>query len=106
VKAVHALGPAATVIDMKVKDNPVTDRGDPQGFETSRLPHFLENRLKDGVEIVSLRAGRPLPPPPEEDSWYSFMLKGEPTPGLDGLGQLKIPMISSGIEPVSFRLVV
>jgi hypothetical protein len=24
------------------------------GFETSRLPHFLDNRLTDGGEVVSL----------------------------------------------------
>jgi hypothetical protein len=33
----------------------------PQGCETSRLPHFLDNRPKDGCKFLSLRAGRPLP---------------------------------------------
>jgi hypothetical protein len=28
--------------------------GDPYGFETSRIPHFLDNRLTDGGEVVSL----------------------------------------------------
>jgi hypothetical protein len=30
---------------------PLAGRGDPQGCETSRLPHFLDNRLTDGGEI-------------------------------------------------------
>jgi hypothetical protein len=33
---------------------PVTGRGGPQDCDTSRLPHFLDNRLKDGGEVVSL----------------------------------------------------
>jgi hypothetical protein len=33
---------------------PVTGRGGPYGCETSRLPHFLDNRLTDGGEVVSL----------------------------------------------------
>jgi hypothetical protein len=30
---------------------PVTGRGGPYGCETSRLPHFLDNRLTDGGEV-------------------------------------------------------
>jgi hypothetical protein len=33
---------------------PVTGRGDPEGCETSRHPHFLDNRLTEGAEVVSL----------------------------------------------------
>jgi hypothetical protein len=33
----------------------VTDLRAPYGCETSRLPHFLENRLIDGGEVVSLK---------------------------------------------------
>jgi hypothetical protein len=33
---------------------PVTVRGGPQGCETLRLPHFLDNRLRNGSEVVSL----------------------------------------------------
>jgi hypothetical protein len=32
----------------------VTGRGGPQGCETSRLPHFLDNWLTDGDEVLSL----------------------------------------------------
>jgi hypothetical protein len=38
----------------KVKGIPVTGRGGLQGCETSRLPHFRDNRLIDGGEVVSL----------------------------------------------------
>jgi hypothetical protein len=45
----------------------------------------------------------------QEDSWYSFLLETELTPGvivqLEGLGQLKNPMTSLGIKPVTFQLV-
>jgi hypothetical protein len=34
---------------------PVTGRGGPYGCETSRIPHFLDNRLTDGAEVVSLK---------------------------------------------------
>jgi hypothetical protein len=33
---------------------PVTSHGGPQGCETSRLPHFLDNWLTDGGKGVSL----------------------------------------------------
>jgi hypothetical protein len=45
-----------------VKSIPVTGNGGPQGCETSRLPHFLNNRLTDDGEVARFRAGRPLPP--------------------------------------------
>jgi hypothetical protein len=32
----------------------VTGRGGPQGFQRLRLSHFLDNRLADGGEVVSL----------------------------------------------------
>jgi hypothetical protein len=38
---------------------PVTGRGGPQCCETSRLPHFLENWLTDGGEVVSFMRRRP-----------------------------------------------
>jgi hypothetical protein len=43
----------------KVKVTPVTGRGGPQGCEMSMLPHFLDSRLTDGVEVASLTC-RPL----------------------------------------------
>jgi hypothetical protein len=33
---------------------PVTARGGPYVYETSRLPHILDNRLTNGDELVSL----------------------------------------------------
>jgi hypothetical protein len=58
----------------------VTGRGDPWGCETSRLPHFLENRITDGGEVVSLTP-RQASLYPQEDSWYAFLLEAESTPG-------------------------
>jgi hypothetical protein len=42
-----------------IKFIPVTGRRGPYGCETSRLPHFINNRLTDGGEIVSLRRRQP-----------------------------------------------
>jgi hypothetical protein len=39
---------------VKGKAIPVTGREGPQGCETSGLPHFLDNQLKDDGEVVSL----------------------------------------------------
>jgi hypothetical protein len=47
---------------VKRKAIPVTGRGDPYGCETSRLPHFLENRLTDGGQVVSLTRRQPFTP--------------------------------------------
>jgi hypothetical protein len=58
---------------------PVTGSGGPQGCETWRFPHFLNNRLTDGGEVVSLTR-RPLFTP-QEDSWHSFLLEVWSTPG-------------------------
>jgi hypothetical protein len=44
----------------------------------SRLPHYLDNRFTDGSEVSRT------PPPPftsQENSWYSFLLEAESTPG-------------------------
>jgi hypothetical protein len=58
----------------KCKAIPVTDLRGKYDCETSRLQHFLDNRLTDGGEVVSLVRRR------QEDSWYSFLLEAESTP--------------------------
>jgi hypothetical protein len=58
---------------------PVTSRGGPWVCETSRLPHFLDNRHTDGCEVVKPYAPAALYL--QEDSWYSFVLEAESTPG-------------------------
>jgi hypothetical protein len=49
--------------DKKGKTVPVTGREGPQGCETSRLPHYLDNWLRDGREVVSLTRRPPFTPP-------------------------------------------
>jgi hypothetical protein len=49
------------------------------GYETSRLPHFLDIRLTDGGKVVSLTRRPPFTP--HVDSWYSFLLDTESTTG-------------------------
>jgi hypothetical protein len=46
----------------KVKAILVTGRGGPQGCETSWFPYFLDNRLTDGGEVVSLIHQQPFTP--------------------------------------------
>jgi hypothetical protein len=58
----------------KGKAIPVTVRGGPLGCETAKLPHFLDNRLTDDGEVVSLTRRPHFTP--QEDSWYSFLLRG------------------------------
>jgi hypothetical protein len=68
-------------LEKKGKALPVTGHGGPHGFETLKIPHFLDNWLIDAGEIVSLRHRPPFTPPPQEDSWYSFLLEAQSTPG-------------------------
>jgi hypothetical protein len=58
---------------------PVTRREVPYCCETSRLPYSLDNRLTDGGEVVSFKRQPPFTA--QDDSWYSFMLEAESTPG-------------------------
>jgi hypothetical protein len=69
----------ASVTLVKGKALFVVIRGGPEGYETSRLSHFLDNRLTDGGEVVSLMRQPPFTP--QEDSWYSFLLQAESTLG-------------------------
>jgi hypothetical protein len=64
----------------KCKASTVTGYGGLQGSEMSRVPHFLDNRLADGGEVVNLTR-RPLYIP-QEESWYSFLSGAESTSGL------------------------
>jgi hypothetical protein len=55
--------------------------------ETSRLPHFLDHRLTDGGEVVSLT--RQLFFTPRKISWYSFLLAVEATQGRSAAGRIR-----------------
>jgi hypothetical protein len=50
-----------TTVKKKGKAIPVT--GDPQGCETLRVPHYLDNRLTDGGKVVILTRRPPFTPP-------------------------------------------
>jgi hypothetical protein len=48
---------------------------------------FLDNRLTDGGEVVSLTRRPPFTP--QEDSWYSFLLEAESTQGHSAAGRIR-----------------
>jgi hypothetical protein len=58
----------------KGKAIPVKVCREPKGCETLRVPNFLDSRITDGGEFVSLMCW---PPFPQEDSWYSFLLEAQ-----------------------------
>jgi hypothetical protein len=62
----------------KAKSLPVTGRGSPYAYETWRLPHFLDNRLTDGMRLSALSAGCPLAP---ERCLVLISVEAESTPG-------------------------
>jgi hypothetical protein len=84
-------------VQLEGKSISVTRRAGSYGCETSRLPHFLQNRLTIGGEVVILMR---LP---------SFTLKKIPDTHFcseaDSSQGLKSPITSSGIEPATIRLV-
>jgi hypothetical protein len=58
---------------------PVTGCEGPQGCVMLRLPCLLDSWLTNGTKVVSLMLRQPFTP--QEDSWYSFLLQAEETPG-------------------------
>jgi hypothetical protein len=48
---------------------------------------FLDNRLTDGGEVVSLTRRPPFTP--QEDSWFSFLLEAESTLGHSAAGSIR-----------------
>jgi hypothetical protein len=72
------------------------------------LPHFLDIGSQMAVRLSALRAGRLFTSPPgiflvliSVRGYVDTKAKVR----LEGLGQLKNPMTTSGIEPAIFRLV-
>jgi hypothetical protein len=59
------------VTTCKRKTIPVTGRVGTYCFDTSRFPHFLDNRLTDGGEVARS------PSSSQEDTWCSFPLEAE-----------------------------
>jgi hypothetical protein len=76
-----------------------------EGYKTSRIPHYLGNQHTDGGEIVSITRWPRFTP--KKDSWYSFLLEAEKTPGPSAAGKIRLTekkITSSGFEPTTFRL--
>jgi hypothetical protein len=73
------------------------------------LSHFLDNRLTDDGEVVSLMRQPPFKHITPRTFLVLISVSGSVGPKvivrLEGLGQLKNPITSSRIEPGNFRLV-
>jgi hypothetical protein len=94
-------------VKKKRKAIPVIGRGGPQGCNTLRLPHFLDKlatRQRRGCQPYALAA---LLAPGRLLVLISVMggVKLRATVRLERFGQMKNPMTSLGIEPVTFQLV-
>jgi hypothetical protein len=70
-------------------------------------PHFLNNQLTDGGEVVSLTRRPSFTPPGRFLVLISArdLVESRATVRLEGLGQFKNAMASSGFEPATCRLV-
>jgi hypothetical protein len=81
----------------KSRATPETGSGGSQICGKSMLQNFVENRHRDGGEVVSLTR-QPPALYPQEDSWYSFLFVAKSIPGptvqLEELGKLKYPVAS------------
>jgi hypothetical protein len=80
----------------KGKAIPLRGRGIPCGCETSRLPHFLDNRLTDGGEVFRLTL---LPPSTQGRFLVLISARGSvdstPIARLEGLSKLKNYLIGN-----------
>jgi hypothetical protein len=78
---------------VKGKGIPVTGHGNPWGCEMLRLPCFLDNRLTDGSEVVSLMHWLPFSPRKVPGTHFCYRLS-QPynTVQLEGFGILKNPI--------------
>jgi hypothetical protein len=77
----------------------VTVHEGPQGCETSRLPHFLDNQLTDGGEVVG-STRRPVFTPRKIPGTHFCWRLSRP----QGHSANVNPMTSSGFEPATFGL--
>jgi hypothetical protein len=62
INLVNNLDTSHYIRQKKVNAISVTGHGSPYGYETSRVPHFLDNRLTDGGEFDSLTRRPPFIP--------------------------------------------
>jgi hypothetical protein len=61
------------------KSNPITGLDRPLGSQEVEAPRFFRQSAHEGGKVVSPTHRPPLPP--RKDSWYSFLLEAESTPG-------------------------
>jgi hypothetical protein len=103
---IYVLGtPPHVQVSIKCKAIPATRHGGPYDFETSRLPHFVDNLLTDSGEVVSLTRRPPFTP----ERFLVLISVGycvdhRATVRLEEFLQMKNPVTSTGIKPTTFWL--
>jgi hypothetical protein len=65
------------LIYLMTESNPITGLDRPLGLQEVEAPRFLDNRHMKVVRLSALPAAFT----PRKDSWYSFLLEAESTPG-------------------------
>jgi len=79
----------------------------PRGFQEFQAPGFRDSRHMRAVRFSALHIGHLYLPP--KYSWCLLLLEADLRPGAEvwpkGICHWKIPMIPSGFEPATFRLV-
>ena len=88
---------------LSVKSNPITGPDRPWEFQKVASPRFQVSRHMKVWRLSVVRTGRLNPPGKIPGTHFCYRLSRPQGHSAAGLGQWKIPMTQSGIEPATFQ---